>query len=493
VGALDAWIIEEIQEKDCPDHVYVLSDVHIGAGPLQDFRFDSELIDFLDQRRGSKPLVVFNGDALDFPQTLPEIESLEGDPRIGSSEQQSAERLREIINEHQDLFACMRRFVEDGGRIIFQPGNHDVDLVWPEVKRLLEQVLDPDATGRGQCKGSLPLILWGKVWVEHGNQWSLDGNHYFRWDAPFLKGLDGLPRLEQCWGTWFVRSFINQVDQQFPFIDNVWPFNNVVYLIMRQAPLKLLIHIYSLYRRIDGTIAEPFERPSPFGTEEIGTSAERQFWQKYYEINNAYRQEEEEVVRLFVPKGWTPPGAGFKGWVRDMAIHQFLEQVEARLAKNPNPLAHYLYGQFILGWRVAMAQDLHEDQLDGAQKIHQACPQICHVLMGHSHVATQNNLFQNQHEAPTGLYTNTGTWVPFWEIDPYKSGPNFDQLKSARSLPYQLTYAHLVREPNNEVSCALKTHSRGNADLRSKRKTNRPKTDGGFPWLKSRRSAASSQ
>ncbi len=116
--------------------IIVISDIHIGAGVLDDC--DAELereltafLAFLSQEYPSAELVI-NGDFLDFAQAFPwqgselESDTLEGIP-LCSSESQSQAKFSSIASSHPAIFKGLGQFLESdtGSRLTILPGNHD--------------------------------------------------------------------------------------------------------------------------------------------------------------------------------------------------------------------------------------------------------------------------------------------------------------------------------------------------------------------------------
>jgi len=228
---------------------FVVSDLHIGFGPLADFTNDHDLVRFLDSRtRGDH--VVFNGDAFDFAQTpasrSEEVPSpsVEGNPTLGATEEESRRKLQLIVEGHPELFDAMREMTLNRGvRITFVAGNHDVDLLWPGVTDDLAR-----ACGTGGIPGTVSRDLrldskkHADVIVFHGHQHAGPANRFDRWDdGPFLTSRDGVRHLEQPWGARLMTSLMNPVDLHFPFVDNIRPLSRLAVACRRTNKRYLAI------------------------------------------------------------------------------------------------------------------------------------------------------------------------------------------------------------------------------------------------------------
>jgi UDP-2,3-diacylglucosamine pyrophosphatase LpxH len=132
--------------------IVVISDLHVGAGILDDFDADIErkFIAFLNNlSKGSRQIeLVINGDFLDFVQADPwksmELRASSAEDQfLCFTEQQSLEKLDSILNYHPDVFNTLGRFLAENSRnkICILPGNHDPDLFWQGVRARLREVI----------------------------------------------------------------------------------------------------------------------------------------------------------------------------------------------------------------------------------------------------------------------------------------------------------------------------------------------------------------
>ena len=132
--------------------ILIMSDLHLGAGelpnreknPLEDFFYDQKFAELLSwksiQNNGHFELMIL-GDAFDFPQVLPEIGLKSREPGLGTTRQESVQRLQNIIRGHPVFFDALKGLLAAGHTVRFLRGNHDIDLIWPEVRQWLQQTL----------------------------------------------------------------------------------------------------------------------------------------------------------------------------------------------------------------------------------------------------------------------------------------------------------------------------------------------------------------
>ncbi len=272
----------------------VISDLHLGAGPLDDCDGELEklLVSFIMDlcSRPSEIELIINGDFLDFaqapPWSGPELESTTplGIP-LCFTEEQSAEKLKAIAGEHAAVFNVLGEFLAANSehRLVINPGNHDVDFFWHDVREVFVSKVSERVRGvRGQIYFNLSQVYRPEqlpnVWIEHGNQYdpanwfyvdeydaftgSRDGRKLY-WDAqnqPVFKDRAGVRRLYECLGTRFLIKFLNKLDEDYPFVDNVKPFSRFLSIFGASVfargygPLKAALAVWRMTRYLGGAI-----------------------------------------------------------------------------------------------------------------------------------------------------------------------------------------------------------------------------------------------
>ncbi len=210
----------------------ILSDLHLGEGhqqgrpnPLDDFTEDRRLAELLDhwaaQATEERPVeLILNGDILDllkvrvngvFPEVVDEACALA--------------KLNRIIDGHPICFEAFRRFSDSPyRRIIYLPGNHDIDLVFPMVAERARVAMSasPEAQNVHVVRDR-PVLFFDDVGVivTHGHQ--SEAANAFNYDQLFLES-GGPPVLNLPWGSFFVLSVINRFKERRPHLDRVRPF-----------------------------------------------------------------------------------------------------------------------------------------------------------------------------------------------------------------------------------------------------------------------------
>lgn len=261
----------------------VISDIHVGAGALDDCDAELErcLIEFVGELSTSDEPVelVINGDFLDFVQAPPldgsDLQDIAPDgQRLCFTEGQSASKLIAIRDAHPAIFRALGSFLASAPSrtLVVLPGNHDADLFWPAVRSLFGAALDAPTAARERLAFHLERVYRPchapRAWIEHGHQHD-DLNSFFidsepAWSAerpPIAHDRSGVARLLECTGTRFMIRFMNRLDRDYPFVDNVKPFSRFLRLFGISAlvpgfgPLKAAVAAWSLLRFVARTSA----------------------------------------------------------------------------------------------------------------------------------------------------------------------------------------------------------------------------------------------
>lgn len=211
------------------------------------------------------------GDSLDTPVVAADITIDDDDRRYGlhSEETKSAWKLYAARFGHQPFFAALARWVASGRRLFLTRGNHDIEWHWPLVRRCLLWILAEElAEGRhvfiqagrlgfdraaydetvarvgaklaeieARVVFSAQKITFdGRVYIEHGNAY----DRYSRVDGSPEVGSGPRKKLRLPVGSQFNRLLINQLELEFPWVDNVRPRENVLPRLMRERTGKAL-------------------------------------------------------------------------------------------------------------------------------------------------------------------------------------------------------------------------------------------------------------
>lgn len=275
-------------EQDPPPSILIVSDLHLGEGAdtatgrfrcTENFFADGAFQDFLrhyrpDAAKGA--LLILNGDVLDFLRisAVPGSDSdfaewsstLAGlgvsldaralrdsitarERRFGlrTNDFKSIWKLHRILLGHPQFFTALADWIGAGGRIVFVKGNHDLELHW----ELVRQAIRADLARRGAdptriaerlsfCEDSLRIA---NLHVEHGNRFEKLTTVV---GPPVLPGKSG--ELNFPLGSFVNRYIINKFDRLQPFLCNVKPVDQVLWMLLRKHPLRIVqIVFYGLW------------------------------------------------------------------------------------------------------------------------------------------------------------------------------------------------------------------------------------------------------
>jgi UDP-2,3-diacylglucosamine pyrophosphatase LpxH len=150
--------------------------VELGAQAFREF-----LRHHAVRRIGGKPWrLVIAGDLFDFMSVVVpgtrELPARSGDERrhgLGRGAASGVVRMRELGRAHRGLFTDMIRFVRSGHTIDIIVGNHDVELLAPEVVAELKAQLHA-AGADERTLDRIRVLPWfvyvpGVAWIEHGH------------------------------------------------------------------------------------------------------------------------------------------------------------------------------------------------------------------------------------------------------------------------------------------------------------------------------------
>ena len=206
----------------------IISDLHIGkndefdifAGPQKSELFESFLEDARVQERPVE--LVINGDFIDFLQLRPWNDL---------SRAAALAKMKEIASASSHIFKCLGEFLKDSPhKLMILPGNHDVELAYPEVGEVLRRAILQHAPGAESRYESFdtrkratyaPLVNGVQVHIEHGNvgdPWnSLDYRALFGDAEIKTEDFDYPP------GTKFVYETMNGLKEHLRFVDLLKP------------------------------------------------------------------------------------------------------------------------------------------------------------------------------------------------------------------------------------------------------------------------------
>ena len=221
------------QERDVrsgPRFVAVIADLHLGLGrdaagewrPEEDFRWAEEFALFLeaiDKEGGGATDLVLNGDTFDLTRAA-DAACAHDDPALGCTEPQALARLDRVLAAHARVVDALAAFAaSEANRLILVPGEHDAALLFPAVRRRVEEALGA-REGRG---GVAADGYWqsddGQIHVEHGHQIGWRPDRFEGWPEPFVER-DGRRYLARPERARAVDSLFDELEARYPVVDN---------------------------------------------------------------------------------------------------------------------------------------------------------------------------------------------------------------------------------------------------------------------------------
>lgn len=200
-----------MQEK-----IFIISDIEMGRGDItDDFSDDQPLTQFIEEiskgKAEEKVALVLNGDIFDFLKMAYKDKY----PRY-ITEKISLWKLQEVIKSHPHIFEALRKFIQNPHHSLhFVIGNHDADLVWPSLQKMLKQKL-----------GNEDRIFFD-FWYSHHD---LHAEHGHLMDTFFdinLKKTIIEYKKQQIlnlpWGTYACFHYLNQLKRKFPHEERLFP------------------------------------------------------------------------------------------------------------------------------------------------------------------------------------------------------------------------------------------------------------------------------
>ena len=190
--------------------------------PVEDFRWQEDFASFLraidEAGKGSTDLVL-NGDTFELWQSTTD-DCRQLDVRLGCTEPEALGRLERVIAAHTADLSALGTFARSGtNRLILVPGDHDAALLFPAVAA--RAVAAFNAPGRVEVASrGYWLSADGAVYAEHGHQVPGDPYAFATWPEPYLRN-DGRVHLERPSGERLAQALYNELEPQFPILDNL--------------------------------------------------------------------------------------------------------------------------------------------------------------------------------------------------------------------------------------------------------------------------------
>lgn len=241
----------------------VVSDLHLGTGvregelnPLEDFFHDdrfAELLDFYEQKCGDDDQIelILNGDIFDLLKV-----QIDGVWPTEITQEIATEKLRQCLDGHPRFVGALRSFMAPPNRrLVYLPGNHDLDMWFSQPQELFKRYVAPGATAERVrfITSSDTYYLPEGIQIRHGHQ--LERIHWVDYQSMTRKRRDGTEILNLPWGTLWILEVMNPAKLEKNHIDRVQPFGRfilggVLFEPKFTAKFLLLSTLYWLRHRI---------------------------------------------------------------------------------------------------------------------------------------------------------------------------------------------------------------------------------------------------
>ena len=427
----------------------VVSDLHMGAADKYDDFVDTnnEFASFLDKltasddgRRGRIELLI-NGDFLELAQVNPDVYRL-GSSEFWCSESESLLKLQPILDGHAGVFEAIRRFQQAENQCTLFAGNHDVELYWPKVRQLLR-------AKSGDLQFELGDVWYhryaGKLRLSHGHMFD-PANSFENWANPFRKAHDGL-RLEMCAGTMFMVKFVNWMEHEYPFADNIHPNVRLATVLWKEAKdgFALAAWLFGRFasRHPKFTLGAPDEAMAQM-------SKMGDWVVSYLQSNEPFRRKVADLWNEVYAMSDAPSEVVTKLATPD-AIEAFMADVIVRVSPErwlpvfegvrPRTLEIVESGR----WKSkeALRKEATHQWADGAEV----------VTIGHTHE------YDTASNGTKQKYFNTGSWTRSlpWAKD---KDLTLDRLKDESWFPYNLLFLRVEQQADGSLASAMDTCGR---------------------------------
>jgi UDP-2,3-diacylglucosamine pyrophosphatase LpxH len=441
--------------------VFVISDLHLGGEAQTMCSKPDVLSAFIRQlpselHKDEKLEIVIAGDFVDFLSAKP-YKAWTENPG------EAVQKLRCIMfdSRFSEVFASLANFVSEGHYLTVLVGNHDIELVIPQVQDAFLQHIQADLHHVYFIDDGRAYRV-GKALIEHGNRY--DGANVNDWDG--LREIGSAlsrnekPRVELhiSAGSQIVEKVVSKIHDEYPFIDLIQPSGELTALLILAFEPALSWHIDKLAVLLKGWRRR---------TDNLNGH------QPCYSRNIAYRNLEQEDLELE-----NAFGELYKG-LRNPSTHiSFYDAArdwsKVLLTPQKNSLSSIIERNEAIPIdrleqiRVAMSRILLDDQsqqLNGPpaqygsaaeELVNSGKGNIQTVVMGHTHQARQFG------ESQRARYINTGTWADIVRVPNqvlkkgnYKELENFlRKLKAGQGRSILPTFADLRINIDGEVESA---------------------------------------
>jgi len=439
---------------DSPRRLLILSDLHLGRdckaitgferSVRPDPGFDVAFIDMLTlytDGKESEWRLIFAGDFIDFVEVVlvpdekgPANLLLSFEPSreersygLGTEAERALVKLEMTLDYHRAFFEAVARFVRRGGELVIMRGNHDAEMHWRKVQRVLrrrlaehafrgtEYDLDELLEERGSFQSRIEFSPWcyvepERVYVEHGHQYDA----YCSFDHQLYPVSPSDPkRIDTPLFMFAMRYFVNMMTDFLPHSVQQWRLRDYWQWLREKGPSGVLYAV----RMGVGAAGRAILYAAQFAYGRVGRH-NREHARRLVEEAERYRVPVDKLREIDALHD-TPITRNLSELMRLLFLDRVL-LVFASLLLTLLVLVVFddvwfeLAGIVLVGLAAHRINHKLEPRrfLVPGPKEAQAAAQIAAILdvplvvMGHSHVRRLSDLGDGR------MYVNTGCWLP---------------------------------------------------------------------------------
>lgn len=453
------------------DHrIIVISDIHIGAGELDDFTSELEvhLVAFINGIGSDQCPVelVINGDFFDFATAEPwedqsqESKSKHGEIPLCFTEDQSCRKLENIIKAHGPVFDALVTFLRTSklNRVTILPGNHDADLFWTRIRRRLTDCLTSQPeVDNDQLAFVLErhyVITRGntRYWIEHGHQHDPPNSFFVSGDKecwslafpPIFFDSQGWGRLYECPGTLGLVRYINRWRLRYKSISYIKPYSRLLMALAGHKAFKEPGRPIHLCWQLAHMLGWDVDWKTALAADDDLRLACHALLQ---EIVHNLAVEEIEEFKIYLEAHSLSVTNTLENFVGTEIRRDRVISCVAAAGGAQETAKAILRDNTSLGFIGNSLIDIESRALVSMAKRLIENGQADYVLTGHTHVPKVSL---------NGRFLNGGCWIP---------NQNVDSIGRARriifehgSVPYELTYLQIKKD---EEAPEIKTYATG--------------------------------
>jgi UDP-2,3-diacylglucosamine pyrophosphatase LpxH len=321
------------------------------------------------------------------------IDTREVEFGLKTNDYKSVWKLAAVVEGHLQVFQALAAWVKDGHELIIAKGNHDLEWLWKPVRDyarlVLGQLMNADfPAGAALLIGKVhfvddALLINERVYIEHGHR-------YDRWTRvigePTLGKFDDR-ELNIPMGSFTNRYLLNQIEETYPFFDNVRPQQDLLPILMREhLPLGLRV----LFRSVPMVL--------------------RLIPKRYYRY--LFRRVIPMFLGIVIPLVavsiflYRPVMDIVTGLTRSFGSIPFSTIISPAIMM---PMAGYFIMKFVSWAQLSEPGYLRDDALTLGSNMRG----YAFLVMGHTHNPEQYEFARS--DGSIFHYFNTGTWIPIVE------------------------------------------------------------------------------